>query len=226
MRDDLKADEPGASGTDKVGKVIDADFTVQSPPAIPEPPRPPDLPEVQRQVPGPSVEPSAPPPSPPPSARRTAAWLGGAVALVLALIVVAWRFATPPRAPSSPGQAGGPGFAAANPELAKGTFNVVLQVRAEDPAGGTASVGTTLPRRLLLSFADAGGKSYAEYFDRVGLWAIEMEPGTYWIPASQPGLGEWKWKVAGEGLVRDGDKGWRFTLKAGEVHPMIDLLLY
>ena len=143
------------------------------------------------------------------------------MALVLALVVVAWRVATPRRLPT-----GAEAAAAANPELAKGVFNVVLQVRAKDPSGGMASIGTTLPRRLLLSFADAEGKTYAEYFDRVGLWAIEMAAGTYWIPAVQVGLGEWQWKVEGEGLVRDGDKGWKFTLKPGDVHSMIDLLLY
>jgi len=168
----------------------------------------------------PVPEPPAPPPSSP-SARRTVVWLGGSVTLVLVLVVVAWRVAMPPRL-----RTGAEAAAAANPELAKGTFNVVLQVRAKDPSGGMASVGTTLPSRLLLSFSDADGKSYAEYFDRVGLWAIEMAPGTYHIPADQPGLGEWKWKVSGEGMTNEGKKGWRFTLKPGDIHPMIDLLLY
>jgi hypothetical protein len=109
--------------------------------------------------------------------------------------------------------------------MAKGSYNVVLQVRAQDPSGGLATVGTTLPGRLTLKFVDAEGKTYLEKFDRVGLWAIEMPAGIYWIPSAQDGLGEWKWKVSGETLARDGAKGWKFTLAAGTVNPMIELLL-
>ena len=154
------------------------------------------------------------------SARTTAAMIVGAVALVSVLVVVGWRLTVRPKAAPPPGPE-----ASVADSMAKGSYNVVLQVRAQDPSGGMASVGTTLPGRLTLKFLDAEGKTYLEKFDRVGLWAIEMLPGTYWIPPAQDGLGEWKWKIAGETLVSDGAKGWKFTLAAGTINPMIELLL-
>jgi hypothetical protein len=179
----------------------------------------------------PPPEPAGLPPASSPvlqyrSARTTAAWLGGAVALISVLVFAGWRLTARSRpaaglpAPPGTGDTGAPGA------LAQGNFNVVLQVRAQDPDGGMASVGTTLPHQLSLVFTDGAGKSYVEKFDRVGLWAIEMPAGTYWIAPVQEGLGDWKWKVAGDTVVRDGARGWKFSLVAGTVNPMIELTLH
>jgi len=157
------------------------------------------------------------PPAPGPAAaspRRTGLLIASAVTLAAALVYAGWRLTVRPMAQPAPSD-----------PLAQGNYNVVLQVHAKDPSGGMAPVGTTLPRRLTLKFQNEKGQTLLENFDRVGLWAIDMPAGTYWIPLKQDELGEWKWKVAGENLARDGEKGWKFSVAAGTVNPMIELTL-
>jgi len=132
--------------------------------------------------------------------------------------------AAPPVGAIQPGA--GPSRPPTNADLVADKYNAVLQVRARDAGGTDQSVGTALPRRLSLNFTDKDGRDYAEQFDRVGMWAIEIPPGTYRIARDQPGLGGWRWKVAGEGLAGGGAAGWTVTFHAGAMNPLVDLLLY
>ena len=157
------------------------------------------------------------------------AWTAGGIVLVAVLVFAGWKLTSRSGlTPSLPGAAApaahdDPAVAAA---MARGKFNVILQVRMRDSGGGMAPVGAVIPSQLTLKFRDAEGRTYLERFDRVGLWAVDVPPGEYWVPPDQDELGEWKWEVSGEGLVRDGAKGWKFALTAGTTHFLIDLLLH
>lgn len=163
------------------------------------------------------------------------AWLAAGVAATVALGGWAvWRSvrarpaSAPPAGglPDGVGPGAGPAREPSASDLLASRYNAVLQVRCHDAQGEPQPVGTALPRRLSLVFQDGEGRAYAEQFDRVGLWAIEFPPGTYVIPASQSGLGEWRWKVSGEGVRRRGGEGWTVTFHAERMNPTIDLLLY
>ena len=110
-------------------------------------------------------------------------------------------------------------------DLVKQQYNAVLRVQVQDEHGVQAAVGTALPRRLTIVLQDSDGRKYAEQFDRVGIWAIEVPPGTYVIPRDQPDLAGWKWTLTGEGLT-PGATGTSVTFVAGRMHPPIDLTLH
>lgn len=163
------------------------------------------------------------------------AGLAAGLALGLALGGwAAWRHlarrpvVAPPDGALADGQAGpgGPVRQPTSTDLLASKYNAVLQVRTNDAQGTPQAVGTMLPRHCTLVFTDATGRQYAEQFDRVGLWAIEIPPGPYRIPVDQPGLGEWHWKLSGDGLRRAGPGGWVITIEKEKMNPTVDLLLY
>jgi len=123
----------------------------------------------------------------------------------------------------SPAASGG--AAGAPRDLASEHYNAVLQVRLKGEQGEMVAVGTLLARKLTLTLTDAAGRSYAEVFDRVGLWAIEVPPGAYLIPLEQPDLAHWKWTLKGEALRVIPGKGYGVDFAAGRVNPTLDLLL-
>ena len=156
------------------------------------------------------------------------AWLalaaGAAVALALAGLAL-HRLAGSATMPVPSGPMAPPIRPPGPRELVSQKYNVVLQVRAHDDHGVAQPVGTTLPRMLQLVLTGQDGTAYAEPFDKVGLWAVEVPPGTYTIARVQEGLGAWKWTLSGDGLKRTGD-GWTATFAAGTMNPQLDLLLY
>lgn len=119
----------------------------------------------------------------------------------------------------------GPAPSPSPSDLSADHYNAVLQVRLKDEHGAQAAVGTVLARKLTLTLTDVEGRTYAEVFDRVGLWAIEVPPGAYVIPFEQPDLAHWKWLLTGDTLRTIAGKGYAVTFTAGRVNPTIDLLL-
>ncbi len=176
-----------------------------------------------------------PPPLTPAPRPRREAWLlvVGAASTILAIWALA-RYAGVRRVddaiPAAVPGAGEPGAGGAplpsQEELLRQRFNMMLQVRANDGDGRPMQVGATLPRKMEFVVTGEGGQPYAQQFDRVGMWAVEIPAGTYTIPAAQPGLGRWKWKVTGDGLRPAPGGGWTLGVKAGTMNPMVDLLLY
>jgi len=174
------------------------------------------------------------PPGPPGAAGRGhRSGLGAAVVVLVAAVGIAlagWMIASYLARPqaSAPDVAeplSGPQAARSPADLAADHYNAVLQVRLKDEHGALAAVGTMLARKLTLTLTDAAGRTYAEVFDRVGLWAIEVPPGGYVIPFDQPDLAHWKWSLAGDALQKIAGKGYAVTFTAGRVNPTIDLLL-
>lgn len=170
----------------------------------------------------------------PSSRSRRDGWLlaAGAVSTVLVIWALA-RYAgsraaggaIPEGVPGAPASVPG-GPLPSQEDLLRQNYNLMLQVRANDGDGRPMPVGAMLPRKMEFLFTGSGGQPYAQQFDRVGMWAVEIPAGTYTIAAAQPGLGKWKWKVTGD-LVRPATGGgWTVTLKAGTMNPMVDLLLF
>lgn len=83
------------------------------------------------------------------------------------------------------------------PEPAEGLVNVRVTVKVADARGVESPVGTALPSRLAFKLVGTDGQVYEAGFDRVGVWVMEIPPGEYEAPARQPGMGEWKWRLAG-----------------------------
>jgi len=193
----------------------------------------------------PSANSDLPPPQPlnggegvPPGPRETArrGTRGGLRAAVVVLVsasgialagwMIAAYLARPQAvAPEMPDPPAGAQAARAAADLASDHYNAVLQVRLKDERGEASAVGTLLARKLTLILTDAAGRTYAEVFDRVGLWAIEVPPGAYLIPFDQSDLAHWKWSLAGDALRKVAGKGYAVTFTAGRVNPTIDLLL-
>lgn len=167
-----------------------------------------------------------------PRRSRREAWLlaAGAASAIVAVWALA-RYGGPrtglAQLPESP--AGAPGAGAPVPsqeELVRQRYNMMLQVRATDGEGRPMPVGAVLPRRMEFVLTGANGQPYAQQFDRVGIWAVEVPAGTYTIATTQPGLGNWKWKLTGEALRPATGGGWTITFTAGAMQPMVDLALY
>jgi len=175
-----------------------------------------------------------PVPAPPGAGRnpggRATRMLLPVLAGLAGLLLAGWMITAYLRRPQSGSledtlaQGGAPGSAAPS-NLAADRYNAVLQVRVKGAHGEMVAVGTNLPRKLTLTLHDAAGNTYAEVFDRVGLWAIEVPPGTYVIPRDQPDLAHWTWVLTGEGVVPVPGKGYSVAFAAGRVNPTIDLLL-
>ncbi len=166
---------------------------------------------------------------------RRDAWLlaAGAVSTVLAIWALARYAGTrtvanpmPTGAPGESAPGGGGGPLPSQEELLRQNYNLMLQVRADDGDGRPMPVGAVLPSGMQLIFTGAGGQPYAQPFDRVGMWAVEIPAGTYTIATAQPGLGKWKWKLTGDAIRPAAGGGWTIALKAGTMNPMVDLLLY
>lgn len=199
---------------------------------VPDDDRPPD---GSRTDPPASDAASVGGPAPVPAAARPArrdAWYlaAGAVSTVLAVWALA-RYsgsrAGLSQLPSGP--AGTPGAAAPVPsqdDLVRQKYNMMLQVRANDADGRPMPVGTALPRRMEFTITGANGQPYAQQFDKIGVWAVEIPAGTYTIATAQPGLGNWKWKLTGDALRPATGGGWTITFKTGTMNPMVDLFLY
>lgn len=181
--------------------------------------------------PGPGAPEGTPPASRPGTGTRLPA-IAAALAALAGLALAGWMIAAYLHRPrenafdaSRPAAVPSSGGAADPAALAADRYNAVLQVRVQGPGGEMSPVGTTLARKLTLALHDAEGHVYAEVFDRVGLWAIEVPPGAYVIPFEQPDLTNWKWTLAGDGITRVAGKGYAVTFAAGRMNPTIDLLL-
>ncbi len=102
---------------------------------------------------------------------------------------------------------------------------VRVEVRVKDEADFYLPVGTPLPNRVSLKLRGKDGKQYTAYFDRVGTWGMEVPPGDYGVPAVQPDLGSWKWKLSGPGVTGDRSSGLSVRFVVG-MSPTLDLVLY
>lgn len=188
-----------------------------------------------------STGPSAPRPEPgpglpgaAPARSRRDAWIlaAGAASTILAIWALARYSGTRAglaQLPAAP--AGSPGAGAGAPvpsqeDLLRQRYNMMLQVRANDGDGKPMPVGAMLPRKMEFVLAGANGQPYAQQFDRVGVWAAEIPAGTYTIAATQPGLGNWKWTLTGDGVRPAPGGGWTVSFKTGTMNPMVDLFLH
>ena len=103
--------------------------------------------------------------------------------------------------------------------------NVHVVVRMRDETGAEVTIGTAIPSQVSLTLKGEDGRPYEARFDRVGVWLMEVPPGTYRVPLDQPELRDWKWTLSGKN-VTPGSQGSTIRLAPGQVPPRIDLLLY
>lgn len=154
--------------------------------------------------------------------RVIAPWVLGAAAILLTLWGVSAgieRMADRQElGAAKPGQAGLPAMTNAPASI---------DVKVLDDNGAEYPVGTPLPRKLSLMIRDAGGQEYSMPFDRVGVWAVEAPDGIYTIPETQKDLGNWSWKMTGEGVEKSGEKHeWVVTIRGGDKPVMLGITLY
>ena len=111
------------------------------------------------------------------------------------------------------------------PALAANRLMVHVQVRMRGSDGLEVPIGTTLPRQVALKLLGQGEQPYEARFDRVGVWAMEVPPGEYQVPADQSDLGEWRWTLSGP-TVSETPEGYTVTFDKARALATLNLLLY
>ena len=162
-------------------------------------------------------------------AARVGGYIFGALAALFLAAWVATLFMSrrPPRedgvvpAPES----GAAARSAIGNESPEGYIRVRLRVSVMDAAGKHMPVGSALPESVALTMLDSDGRSYKAFFDKVGLWVVDVPPGTYLAPAAQASLGKWRWSLGGAGLKKDGLGGYTLQIKPAAEPPVLDLVL-
>lgn len=159
--------------------------------------------------------------------RRAGFWVLGALGVLLAIWGVSQYLEY-----LGTRKASGPPVADADRELvgAGGPEHPVsanLDVMVMDEKNSPFPVGTALPRRLMLNMANPDGQVYSMPFDKVGAWAVDAPAGDYVVPLAQEHLGNWRWKLEGEGIKLDAPaKAYRLKLAGREKPLTLKLTLY
>jgi hypothetical protein len=119
---------------------------------------------------------------------------------------------------------GGVNTAGGNAAAPGGVVARVL-VRAQE-GDRDMPLGAALSERVALKMTGAIGQPYEARFDRVGVWQMEVPPGVYDVPAKQPEIRGWKWKLSGDGVAK-GKAGMKYTVKfeTSRSHPGLELHL-
>jgi len=154
--------------------------------------------------------------------RAYVPWVLGGLGIILALWGVS---ATIERMASQPGvglsQPTQPGSVLPNSATAHIAI-IVLDAKGEEYA-----LGTPLPRQFSLLMRNVAGQEYSVPFDRVGVWAVDAPDGTYTIPKEQKGLGNWSWKMVGDGVKLDQKtREWTVIVKGGGDPVVLGVKLY
>lgn len=110
-------------------------------------------------------------------------------------------------------------------ESPEGYIRVRLRVSALNEKGEYLPMGSEIRESVGLTMLGLDGKTYKAFFDKVGLWVVDMPAGTYEAPSGQPSLGKRAWTLSGKGVKSDGRGGYTLAIESGKEPPVLDLVL-